>query len=93
MTSYKLETGKRINRVRIGRGIAVTASPVAADGRIYLASEDGVVFVVKVGEGKPEVIATNSVGEVIMATPAISKGMIIVRGQHHLFGIAENTPD
>jgi hypothetical protein len=34
-------------------------------------------------------LSVNPMGEVIMATPAISDGMIIVRGQKHVFGIAE----
>jgi hypothetical protein len=55
------------------------ASPVASDGKNYLPSSDGDVFVVKAG-AKHELLATNSVGEVMMATPAISNGLVIVRG-------------
>ena len=58
--------------------------PVAADGKLYLAGEDGDVFVLKPGR-TPELIATNPVGEVLMATPAISDGLVIVRGLKHLF--------
>ena len=72
----------------MGRGNAFNASPVAADGRIYFASEDGDVFVIKAGE-KFELLARNPVGEVMMATPAITDHMLIVRGQHHIFGIKE----
>jgi outer membrane protein assembly factor BamB len=59
---------------------------VAADGRLYFASEDGDVFVIKAGTTF-ELLARNSMGEVVMATPAISGRMIIIRGQNHLFGI------
>jgi hypothetical protein len=57
---------------------------VAADGRLYFTSEEHGVRVVKAGP-KFERLAVNPVGEVCMATPAISDGMIFVRGQHHLF--------
>jgi len=61
---------------------------VAADGKIYLSSEDGEIAVVKAG-AKYELLATNQMGEVLMATPAISDGMIFVRGQHSVFAIAD----
>ncbi|MCI0723103.1 MAG: PQQ-binding-like beta-propeller repeat protein [Acidobacteria bacterium] len=74
---------------RLGdKGGAYTASVVAADGKIYFTSEDGDVFVVKAGS-KYELLASNPMGEVLMATPAISDGMIFVRGLKHLFAIAE----
>jgi hypothetical protein len=40
---------------------------------------------------KYELLASNSMGEVLMATPAISDGMIFVRGLKHLFAIAETS--
>ncbi len=46
--------------------------------------KDGDIFVVKAGP-KYELLATNPMGEVLMATPAISDGMIFVRGEHHVF--------
>ncbi|HXG67547.1 MAG TPA: PQQ-binding-like beta-propeller repeat protein [Blastocatellia bacterium] len=89
LTCYNAKTGERIYQERIGgKGGSYSASPVAADGKIYLTSEDGEIFVVKAGP-KYELLATNPIGEVLMATPAISDGMIFVRGQHHLFAIAE----
>jgi hypothetical protein len=59
---------------------------VAADGRLYLASEDGDVFVVRAGR-RDELLATNRMGEVTMATPAVSGNMLIVRTQTQLVGI------
>ncbi len=88
-TSYNAKTGERIYQERLGgKGGAFTASPVASDGKIFLSSEDGDVFVVKAGP-KYELLATNSVGEVMMATPAISDGLVIVRGLKHLFAFGE----
>lgn len=91
LTCYRAKTGEQIYRERLGAqgsGYAFTASPVAADEKIYFTSEDGEVFVVKAGP-KYELLATNSMGEVCMATPAISESMILVRTQQHVFGIAE----
>ncbi len=88
--AYNAKTGERVYQQRIAdKGGAFTASPVAADGKIYLSSEDGDIFVFKAGP-KHELLATNTVGEVLMATPAISGGMLIVRGINHLFGIGES---
>ncbi len=87
---YNARTGELIYEQRIAdRGGSYSASPVAADGRIYLTSEDGDIFVVRAGP-KYELLASNRMGEVVMATPAISDGMIFVRGRNHLFAIAEN---
>jgi outer membrane protein assembly factor BamB len=91
ITAYNAKTGERVYQERVGgTGGAFTASPVASDGKIYLASEDGDVFVVKAGP-KYELLSKNPVGEVMMATPAISDGLVIVRTVSHLyaFGAAE----
>jgi outer membrane protein assembly factor BamB len=92
LTAYNVTTGERIYQERLaGKGGAFTASPVASDGKIYLSSEDGDVFVVKAG-AKHELLATNAVGEVMMATPAISNGLVIVRGINHLFAFGDAAP-
>jgi outer membrane protein assembly factor BamB len=89
MACYNAKTGERLYQQRIGdRGGAFSASPVASDGKIYLSSEDGDIFVVKAGP-KYELLATNPMGEVLMSTPAISDGVIFVRGQHSVFAIGE----
>ncbi len=84
---YELRSGKEIYRQRIAhQGGGFSASPVAADGRIYLSSEDGDMFVIKAGENF-EVLATNPMGERLMATPALSDGRMFVRAEHGLFAI------
>ena len=87
LSAYETATGTRVYQERVaGKGGAFSASPVAADGKLYLASEDGDVFVVRTGR-KPEWLATNPMGEVLMATPAISDGVVFVRGLQSLFAI------
>ena len=49
LTAYDANTGAQLYRARVGGGGAFSASPVAADGKLYLASEDGDVFVVQAG--------------------------------------------
>ncbi|MDX2034359.1 MAG: PQQ-binding-like beta-propeller repeat protein [Blastocatellia bacterium] len=89
LTCYDAKTGERIYQQRIaGQSNAFSASPIAADGKLYFAGEDGDVFVVKAGP-KYELLATNPMGEVMMSTPAISEGMLIVRTIGHVYGIAE----
>jgi outer membrane protein assembly factor BamB len=65
-----------------------SASPVAADGKLYFTSETGEVFVVKAGP-RFELLATNSFDEVVMATPAISEGVLYFRTRSHLVAIAQ----
>jgi hypothetical protein len=64
------------------------ASPVAFDDKILLTSEDGDSFVIKAGPVH-EVLATNSVGESVYASPAIANGTIYIRGERHLFAIGK----
>jgi hypothetical protein len=66
-------------------GSGFSASPVA-DGKIYLSNEDGEMLVVEGGAAFKH-IATHSMGETLMATPAISEGATYVRGASTLFAI------
>ncbi len=86
LTAYDANTGERRYRARVGGGGAFTASPVAADGRLFIASEDGDVFTVQAG---PDYVETGKfpMNEVLMASPAISNGVLIVRTLGHVWGI------
>lgn len=84
---YELRSGKELYRQRIAhQGGGFSASPVAADGRIYLPGEDGDVFVVKAGK-EFELLSTNPMGERLMATPALSDGTMYIRAEHSVFAI------
>jgi outer membrane protein assembly factor BamB len=63
---------------------AYSASPVFAEGRLYLLNEDGLTTVVDV-TGEPTVLATNALNETMLATPAIAGGAIILRSDQHLY--------
>lgn len=84
---YDLASGEEKYMQRIPhQGSGFSGSPVASDGRIYLPSEDGDLFIVKAGP-KFELLGKNSVGQLLMATPAISGGMMFIRAEHDLFAI------
>ena len=88
LDAYDLATGKEIYRQRLPLvGSGFSASPVAADGKIYLSNEDGEMLVIEAGDAFTH-IATNSMGETLMATPAISEGVMFVRGASTLFAIS-----
>lgn len=85
--AYELATGKETYRQRLPLvGSGFSASPVAADGKLYLSNEDGEMLVVEAGAAFRHV-ATNSMGETLMATPAISDGVMYVRGASTLFAV------
>jgi len=87
LDAYEVKTGREVYRQRLSRiGSGFSASPIAADGKIYLSNEDGDMLVVRAG-GTFELIATNSIGELLMATPALSDGVMYVRGVSNLFAV------
>lgn len=85
--AYNLKTGDELFRQRLPVvGDGFSASPIAADGKIYLSNEDGDILVVAAGE-KFTHIGTNSLGELLMATPALSEGVMYVRTAQSVFAI------
>ena len=87
LTSYEAKTGTRAYQQRVGPGGSFTASPIAGGGRLYIATEEGDVYVVKAG-AQFELLSKNSVGEPVLATPALSGDLLLIRGAKHLFAIA-----
>jgi hypothetical protein len=84
---YDAASGQEIYRERLPhQGSGFSASPVASDGKIYMSSEDGEVFVVRAGK-KFGLIGRNAMGEPLMATPALAGGTMYVRGERHLFAV------
>jgi outer membrane protein assembly factor BamB len=76
---YDWKTGEEIYRQRLQVvGSGFSASPIAADGKIYLSNEDGDMLVIAAGR-KFEYLGMNSIGDLLMATPALSEGVMYVR--------------
>jgi outer membrane protein assembly factor BamB len=91
LSAYDISSGRRIYQERLGSGsTGFTASPVAAGDRIYFTSEMGDVVVVGAG-AEFRLLAENSLGEVTMATPAISEDTIYFRTREHVVAIAEDS--
>lgn len=89
LTAYREDNGDEVHRARISAsGKSFSSSPVAADGRIFIASEDGDVFVLR-GEPGYELLATHPMGEIVMATPAISDGLLVIRTLGSVVGIGD----
>lgn len=89
LNAYDASTGQRFYQQRLSyRAAAFTASPVAAEGRLYFVSEDGDVYVVKQGAAY-QFLALNRLGEVTLATPAISQGTIFFRTRGHVAAISD----
>ena len=85
--AYDVQTGAEIYRSRVPDiGSGFSASPIAADGKLYLSNEDGAIAIVAADRTFSH-IATNDVGEPIMATPALSRGVLFVRTMNGVFAI------
>ena len=87
LSAYDAKTGQNIYQQRLPTSFS--ASPVAADGRLYLSSEDGDVFVVKAGR-QYELLSRNTMSQPVMATPALTDGLLIVRVENAIYALGEH---
>jgi outer membrane protein assembly factor BamB len=69
-----------------------SASPVAGDGKLYYVNETGLTTVVNT-EGSERIIATNNLGETLLASPAIAGGALLLRSDRHLFCIGSRADE
>jgi outer membrane protein assembly factor BamB len=86
VTCLDARTGTQVWKERLGDQFH--ASPVAAGERIYIATKEGNVKVLRAGPSF-ELLADNPMGETIVASPAISSGRIYLRGEKHLYCVGE----
>ena len=87
LVCFDAKTGKEFYRKRLGG--ASNSSPIAGGGRIYVSDNEGATFVVKAGS-EFELLYTNSLGERITASPAISGDELFYRTDSHVYRIAGN---
>jgi outer membrane protein assembly factor BamB len=78
------KTGKRLWTEDLGQHH--TASPVLADGRVYLTDDEGITYVLKAGRSF-ELLAKNTLGDECYSSPAISHGQIFIRTLKHVWCI------
>jgi outer membrane protein assembly factor BamB len=82
-------TGKpHYTAVRIPGISSTYASPVAAGGHVYLTGRKGTTVVIKDSD-QLDIVATNSLGETVDATPSPVDNQLFIRGERHLFCISE----
>jgi outer membrane protein assembly factor BamB len=85
LISFDPATGNVIKQGRLKGAIdKYFASPVGADGKVYLISQDGTVSVVK-AVGEWDVLAVNALGDEVFATPAIADGKLYIRTKSTLY--------
>jgi len=87
-TCLDASSGKIVYRKRLDAAGQYYASPVAGDGKIFLASEPGIMTVVAAGD-EFKVLSTADMGEKIMATPALTDEKLYLRTAAHLYAIGE----
>lgn len=90
LSCYDLATGKRRfrQRLRNEKATTYTSSPISAGGLLYCTSEEGHTFIVT-ADLEGHTVAENDLGEAVLATGAIAQGVLLLRGEKHLFAIVE----
>ncbi|HTS26787.1 MAG TPA: PQQ-binding-like beta-propeller repeat protein [Bryobacteraceae bacterium] len=87
LTVYQLATGEQLYQQRLGAGTSgFSSSPVAAGDHLYVTNEEGHTYVLSPGR-EYKLLGENEVGETVMATPAISDGVLYIRARKHLFAV------
>jgi outer membrane protein assembly factor BamB len=84
---YEADTGRAISKMRFSQGGTFTASPVAVNGKIYTTTEEGLVYVLEAGS-PPRELAVMDMGEPLMASPAVSEGILLLRTPTRLVAVA-----
>jgi len=81
-------TGEEIYKEKIGKAEFFLSSPVASDGKIYITSVPGLVYILEEG---PEfkILDASPLGDVCMTTPAITDNIIFFRTEGHLIAISK----
>jgi outer membrane protein assembly factor BamB len=86
---HRAATGEAVWQERLCS--AVTASPLLADGKVYVFADSGDCYVFEAAP-KFRLLAHNQLGEPVSASPAAAAGRVYVRGQEHLYCIARSSP-
>lgn len=86
LVAYDAASGTAVLKSRFSRGGVFTASPVAVNGKLYLGTEEGTLYVLAAGPEYRE-LAVHDFGEPLMATPAVSEGVLYFRTPSKLIAI------
>ena len=91
IVAHDARSGKPVYKARLSSGGTCTASPVAANGKIYQGTEEGTLYILEAGPRHRE-LAVHEFGAPLMATPAISEGLLIVRTPDELIALRQHDP-
>jgi outer membrane protein assembly factor BamB len=83
---YVGQTGKELWKETLPGAKGLMASPILVDGKIYAITTDGKVFVFAAATSY-KLLAQNSIGEAVYASPAVADGRLFIRGKNHLYCI------
>jgi outer membrane protein assembly factor BamB len=86
LTRFDAKTGTQTYKSRIGDGGDFTTSPWGYDGKVFCMNEEGKTFVIRAGD-KYELIDSNDLEEMALATPALIGDRLILRTENHLYSI------
>lgn len=86
LTRFDAKTGAQTYKARIGEGGEFTSSPWAYNGSVFCMNEEGRTFVIRAGD-KFELLGSNDLGEMPLATPALVGDRLILRTEKHLYSI------
>ena len=88
VTCFNVVTGERVYSEKLGHRVYYYASPVVANGNLYICSYMGRVFVVQAGDTF-KILTENRIGERIRATPALVDGKVYLRTDKHLMAFGQ----
>ena len=88
LSCFEAKSGKRLWMEQLGDHHS--ASPVLADGHIYLTDDDGITYVLKAGP-KFDEVSRNALGDNCYSSPAISRGQIFLRTSGHIWCIGKQS--
>lgn len=88
LSCYDALTGEQIYREKLGKAESFIASPVAADKKIYILNDLGMVYIIEAGKEFKE-LQKIPLNDVSMVVPVITDGMIIIRTQNSLIAIGK----
>jgi outer membrane protein assembly factor BamB len=91
LTRFDAKTGAQTYKARIGEGGDFTSSPWGYNGKVFCVDEEGRTFVIRAGD-KYELLGSNDLGEMALATPALIGDRLILRTENHLYSI-RNIPE
>lgn len=89
LTCHDARTGEEVyGKKRFAPGATFTASPLAYNGRLLFLSEDGDTYVVRAGP-EYELLQTNSLNELCLASPAVTGGSLLLRTASKLYCLSQ----